>query len=477
MKSGRSQTPEEKTSHLVDLVYNPQMLPQHFDVVIYGEQQVLGELLLFHDAYYQVDEYLKSHFFYQARHQVIYDAIVEMHSLVITVDLKSAVAFLRSIDKLDEAGGVAYISELVSKASGNLNKYVHGIIREEYIRRKTIEICARAVNNSKDPSNDIFEILEKVEDATTTLHNELQPNTSKDLKNEVLGLIETLDKNLSLETEFTGVPSGFIQLDRLTQGWQKSDLIVIAARPGMGKTALVVSMMLNAAIQFKKPVLLFSLEMSTRQIVQRMISNIGEVKMDNWKKRGVDFQSKDEKKAFLEDVVKWGGIITDNKSIQIDDSPQISLNELRNRAKRHVRENGVQLIVVDYLQLMHDSSSTNKNENREQTISAISRGLKGLAKELDVPVIALSQLSRAVESRGGDKKPILSDLRESGSIEQDADLVMFIYRPEYYGITMDEAGNSMNGVSELIVAKHRNGSLDNVKTRYVGEYVKFKDFI
>lgn len=475
MKSGKSKGTQTEDLTLANLVYNPQMLPKHFEVVIEGEQQVLGELLFIHDSYYEVDNLMKSHFFYQKRHQVIFEAIEAMHGEAIQVDLKNAVHYLRKTDQLEDAGGASYLAELVAKATGNIGKYVHGIIREEYLRRKVIEICSRAVNTSKDPSNEIFEVLEEIGDQTNQLHTELQPTSAKDLKQEVMSLIDTLGHNLAHDTEFTGIPSGFMRLDRLTQGWQKSDLIIIAARPGMGKTSLVVTMMLNAAIHFKKPAVLFSLEMSTRQILQRMISNLGEVAMDNWKKRGVDFHSEAEKKHFQQEVAKWGGAITHSESLFIDDTPSIALNELRNRAKRYVRENGVELIVVDYLQLMKDSGDSNKNDNREQVISAISRGLKALAKELDVPVIALSQLSRAVETRGGDKRPILSDLRESGSIEQDADVVMFIYRPEYYGITMDEMGNSTLGQAEFIVAKHRNGSLDTIKSRYVGEYVKFQD--
>ncbi len=475
MKSGSSKRSREQEIDLASLVYNPQVLPKHFEVVIEGEQQVLGELLMLHDTYYQVDDVMKSHFFYQKRHQIIFEAIEAMHAKAIQVDLKSAVHYLRGIDKLEEAGGASYLAELVAMATGNINKYVHGIIREEYLRRKVIEICSRAVNNSKDPSNEIFEVLDRIEDETNHLHQELQPGTAKDLKQEVITMIDNLGKNLSHDEEFTGIPSGFIRLDRLTQGWQKSDLIVIAARPGMGKTSLVVTMMLNAAIHFKKPAVLFSLEMSTRQILQRMISNLGEVPMDNWKKRGIDFRSQSEKDHFLNEAAKWGSVLTQSEPLHIDDTPSIALNELRNRSKRLVREKGVELIIVDYLQLMKDSGESNRNDNREQVISAISRGLKALAKELDVPVIALSQLSRAVETRGGDKRPILSDLRESGSIEQDADVVMFIYRPEYYGITMDEMGNSTLGQAEFILAKHRNGSLDNIKARYVGEYVKFQD--
>ena len=466
---------DHKLPRLLDELYNPAVLPDHFEVVLEGERQVLGELIFRHDAYYEIDELLKSHFFYQEEHQIIYDAIVAMHQKAIKVDLKSTVHFLRNTGFLDKAGGVTYVTNVATRAVGNINKYVHGVSRQEYLRRRLIQICSRALNKSQDPSNDVFEIVDSIEDNTHKLHQELETSSGSNLQTEVVELVNALEKNMAHEDEFTGIPSGFERLDRLTQGFQQNDLIVIAARPGMGKTALVVSMMMNAAVRFQHPVLLFSLEMSSRQIIQRMISNLGRIDMDHWKKRSKDFSSSVERQKFMQDVSRLGSVISDSETIFIDDTPSISVTELKNRAKRHVREKGVKMIVVDYLQLMKSSGEGTKNDNREQVISEISRSLKALAKELEVPVIALSQLSRAVENRGGDKKPILSDLRESGSIEQDADIVLFIYRPEYYGITMDEAGNSMVGIAELIVAKHRNGSLEEVRTHYTGKYVKFED--
>jgi replicative DNA helicase len=267
----------------------------------------------------------------------------------------------------------------------------------------------------------------------------------------------------------TGVPSGFTKLDRITAGWQPSDLIIMAARPAMGKTALTLSLAKNAAMDFNKPVAFFSLEMSSLQLVQRLISSEAEISQDRLRTGQLENSEWQKLQAAIERMSKT--------PIFIDDTPAINIFELRAKCRRLKAQHNIQLIIIDYLQLMTGGGGGDKRSmgNREQEISSISRGLKGLAKELNVPVIALSQLSRAVESRGGSKKPQLSDLRESGAIEQDADIVSFIYRPEYYNITEDENGNSTKGIAEVIIAKHRNGSLDEVRLRFIGEYSKFSD--
>jgi replicative DNA helicase len=262
----------------------------------------------------------------------------------------------------------------------------------------------------------------------------------------------------------TGIPSGFSRLDRVTSGWQKAELIIIAARPGMGKTAFVVSALRNAAVDFNFPVALFSLEMASLQLVNRLISAEAELDSEKIKKGNLaDFE--------------WQQMVHKTKRLSsapifIDDTPALSILELRAKCRRLKAEHNIQLIVIDYLQLMKGEASG----NREQEIASISRALKGIAKELNVPVIALSQLSRGVETRGGDKRPQLSDLRESGSIEQDADIVMFLYRPEYYKISVDEEGMPTQGMAEVIIAKHRNGSLENVKLKFIGKYTKFADY-
>jgi replicative DNA helicase len=265
----------------------------------------------------------------------------------------------------------------------------------------------------------------------------------------------------------TGVPSGFTALDRVTSGWQKSDLVIIAARPAMGKTAFVLSVLRNAAVDHNRPVAIFSLEMSSVQLVNRLISSEAELDSDKIKK------------GTLADH-EWAQLVHKTAKLSkaplfVDDTPALSILELRAKCRKLKAQHDIQMVVVDYLQLMSGDSKGGFGGNREQEIASISRALKKIAKELSIPVIALSQLSRAVETRGGDKRPQLSDLRESGAIEQDADMVMFLYRPEYYGITEDEGGASTAGVGEVIIAKHRNGSLENIKLRFIGRYTKFTD--
>jgi replicative DNA helicase len=277
--------------------------------------------------------------------------------------------------------------------------------------------------------------------------------------------IDQIEITKNNKGNFSGVPSGLTALDRLTSGWQKSDLVIIAARPAMGKTALVLTVARNAAVDFNKPVAVFSLEMSSLQLVTRLIASESELSSEKLKKGNLEdyeFQQLNDKIRKLSEAPLF-----------IDDTPGLSVFELRAKARRLKEQHKIELLIVDYLQLM--TAGGEGKGNREQEIATISRSLKGLAKELEIPVIALSQLSRAVETRGGDKRPQLSDLRESGAIEQDADMVMFIHRPEYYNITEDENGASTLGVAELILAKHRNGPVDSAKTRYIGQFTKFTD--
>ena len=279
-------------------------------------------------------------------------------------------------------------------------------------------------------------------------------------------LMKLMDELKNKKDGLTGVPTGFTKLDRLTSGWQPSDLVIIAARPGMGKTSFVLALARNAAIDFQKPVAIFSLEMSGVQLVQRIIALEGEIdshKMRNGKLEDYEWTQLNHTIEKLSEA-----------PIFIDDTPGINIFELRAKCRRLKKQHDIQMVIIDYLQLM-SGTSENKNTNREQEISNISRSLKGLAKELNVPVIALSQLSRAVETRGGDKKPQLSDLRESGAIEQDADMVSFIYRPEYYEITESPDGRSLKEVAEIIIAKNRHGPTETVELRWVSKYAKFTD--
>src|SRR5690606_13579185 len=279
--------------------------------------------------------------------------------------------------------------------------------------------------------------------------------------------LDELDQKKNNTDGLTGVPSGFSSLDRMTSGWQKTELIILAARPGMGKTAFVVSALRNAAVDFNMPVAIFSLEMSSVQLVNRLISAEAEIESEKLKKGNLAPHEWEQMHRRINKLT--------NAPIFIDDTPALSILELRAKCRRLKAQHDIQMIVIDYLQLMSGETGGRAGGNREQEIAMISRSLKNLAKELNVPVIALSQLSRAVETHGGEKRPQLSDLRESGSIEQDADMVLFLYRPEYYGITQDENGNSVAGIGEVIVAKNRSGSLDTVQLRFIGKFTKFGD--
>ncbi|PWJ38614.1 replicative DNA helicase [Sediminitomix flava] len=432
------------------------------------EQAVIGALMLDKDALTEVIEVLKVETFDKEAHQLIYKSIQALFGRSEPVDLLTVVHELRKGGDIEKVGGPAYISQLMNKVSSSANIIHHSRILVEYaIKRALINISNEISRDSYSDSEDVFEILDKAE---ARLFEVSEMNIRKnysgmpEVMNEVIQELEAMKDHTD---GLTGVPSGFTWLDRVTSGWQRSDLIIIAARPAMGKTAFVLSNLRNAAVKFNVPVAIFSLEMSAAQLVKRMISAEAELESEKLKTGKL---SDEEWKKFIDKTPK----LTE-APIFIDDTPALSVLELRAKCRRLKAQHDIQIIVIDYLQLMSGGSGTAKG-NREQEIAFISRSLKQLAKELNVPVIALSQLSRAVETRGGDKRPQLSDLRESGSIEQDADMVCFLYRPEYYDITEDEEGNSVLGLGEVIIAKHRNGGLENVKLRFIGKYTRFEDW-
>jgi replicative DNA helicase len=329
-----------------------------------------------------------------------------------------------------------------------------------------IRVSSNIIDKSFDETTDVFDLLDEAEqELFEVAHSNIVKNyqSAKDLIRLAIARIEEISKKEGL----SGVPSGFTELDRITAGWQPSDLIILAARPGMGKTAFVLSMARNMAVDHKTPVAVFSLEMAAVQLITRLISS--ETGLNSEKLR----------KGTLDDA-EWQQLLTKVKALEeaplfIDDTPALSVFDLRAKCRRLKAQHNIGLIVVDYLQLMTVGGSKSQGGNREQEISMISRSLKSIAKELDVPVVALSQLSRAVESRAGDKRPQLSDLRESGAIEQDADIVCFIYRPEYYDIETFRDGEPAEGKAELIIAKHRNGSLADVRLRFQGSMARFSD--
>ncbi|MEG1377927.1 MAG: replicative DNA helicase, partial [Myroides sp.] len=383
------------------------------------------------------------------------------------IDILTVSTQLRKNGKLELVGGDFYLINLTQKIASSAHIEFHSrIILQKFIQRSLIKISSEIIEDAYDESSDIFELLDQAE---SKLYDVTQGNikksteTAQSLVAQAKKRIEEIGKREGL----SGLPTGFHKLDGLTSGWQPSDLIIIAARPGMGKTAFVLSMARNIAIDANRGVAFFSLEMSSVQLITRLISSetglsseklrTGKLEQHEWEQLNV--KVKDLEKAPL----------------FIDDSPSLSIFDLRAKARRLKSQYDIQLIVIDYLQLMTAGGNGKGGGNREQEISTISRNLKGLAKELNIPVIALSQLSRAVETRGSSKRPLLSDLRESGAIEQDADIVSFIYRPEYYKIDVwdDDEQSPTEGQAEFIVAKHRNGGLDNIRLKFLGKFGKF----
>jgi replicative DNA helicase len=434
--------------------------PQALDL----EDVVLGAIMLEKNALNAVVEFLKPEHFYLEVHKEIYTAIVELFKSTEPVDMRTVVNQLRKSGKIELVGGAYYIAELTAKVSSAANIEYHArVIMEMAIKRELIQVASQIQSDAYEDTTDVFELLDKTEQSIFQISDSNLRKNYDNMRNLMARAIQELQVLKEHKDGLTGVPSGFTELDRMTSGWQKSDLVIIAARPGMGKTAFVVSALRNAAVDFKIPVAIFSLEMASLQLVNRMISAEAELESEKIKKGNL------AEHEWAQLVHKTSRL--SSAPIFIDDTPALSILELRAKCRRLKAEHGIQVIVIDYLQLMRGE----QGGNREQEIASISRSLKGIAKELSVPVIALSQLSRSVETRGGDKRPQLSDLRESGSIEQDADIVMFLYRPEYYKITVDEEGMPTQGTGEVIIAKHRNGSVGNVKLKFIGKYTKFAD--
>lgn len=430
------------------------------------EEAVLGALMLEKDALSAIADILKPEVFYKDAHRVIYEAIIFLFNDSQPVDLLTVTSQLRKDGTLDVAGGAYAVTALTTRVNSAANVEYHSrIIIEMAIKRELIRMSGEVQQKAYEETTDVFDLLDQTEAALFDISEQNIRRNYADMKTIMSEALTELEARQKHKDGLTGVPSGFSALDRITSGWQKSDLIIIAARPGMGKTAFVVSAMRNAAVDFGKPVAIFSLEMSSVQLVNRLISAESELEGDKIKKGSLaDY----EWQQLLHKTEKLS-----KAPIFIDDTPALTILELRAKCRRLKSQHDIQLIIVDYLQLM--SADARGGGNREQEIATISRALKGLAKELEVPVIALSQLSRAVETRGGDKRPQLSDLRESGSIEQDADIVMFLYRPEYYGLNEDSEGMPTTGMGEVIIAKHRNGSLGNVKLKFIGKFTKFTD--
>jgi len=457
-ESGKLKTIRSKAD-LSTVLYG-RMMPQAIPL----EEAVIGAILVDKDGLASIIEILRPESFYKDAHGEIYDLMLNLFEKSQPIDLLTVHEGLKKSNKLDKIGGLDYLLELTNRVASAANIEYHArIIAQKYIQRELINVSTLTIKDSYEDTKDVFDLLDEAEQNLYDITDKNLNRSYEKLSSLAIKARKEIEAVSQKDEAITGVPSGFTDLDKITSGWQGSDLIIIAARPGMGKTAFTLSMARNAAMQ-NRPVAFFSLEMSSLQLVQRLISM--EAEIDSRKLRNGKL-----------DKEEWPRLNTavDNMAempIYIDDTPAINIFELRAKCRRLKQNHNIQLIIIDYLQLMQ--SAPNKNRaNREQEISAISRSLKGLAKELNVPVIALSQLSRAVETRGGSKRPVLSDLRESGAIEQDADIVTFIYRPDYYELSEDF--ETPPNEAEIIIAKHRNGALGNVFLRFIKEFVKFTE--
>lgn len=462
VKEGYKRT-TKKPVYSLDYSEHGRVPPQAADL----EEAVLGAMMLEQNALTNVVDILKPDIFYKESHQKIFAAIHKLFADSQPVDILTVTQELKKRGELEVVGGAYYISMLTNRVASAANVEYHArIVLQKFLQRELIRISSEIIKDSYEDSKDVFDILDKAEKELFAVSETNLRRNYEDMRSLLKNAVLQIEKAKDQEGHISGIPSGFSALDRITAGWQKSDLIVLAARPGMGKTAFVLTMARNMAVDFKKPIAIFSLEMSGVQLVTRLISSEAELDANKLKRGQLEQYEWEQLNARI-------NTLTD-APLFIDDTPALSIFELRAKCRRLKAQHNIQMVIVDYLQLM--STGTDNRSNREQEISNISRSMKSLAKELEIPVIAISQLSRAVETRGGSKKPILSDLRESGAIEQDADMVLFIYRPEYYKITEDEQGNSTIGMAELIIAKHRNGSLGEVPLRFIDRFAKFADY-
>lgn len=460
-KTRRKSTPDLST-----MVYG-KVPPQARDL----EEAVLGAIMLEKNAFDAVIEILKPECFYTNANQYIFRAIQSLANKSQPIDILTVVEELRTLETLDIVGGPYYVTKLTNTVVSSANIEAHArIILQKFIQRELIRISGEIIGDAYEDSTDVFDLLD---DAETKLFQITNTHLRKNFDTIDSVLVKTYQRIEDLRhrnEDITGVPTGFASLDRITYGWQNSDLIILAARPSVGKTALALNLARNAALHPTKPagVAFFSLEMSAGQLVQRILSAESEIWLEKIA-RG-KMEDHEMKQLYARGIQRLA-----QAPLFIDDTASLNIFELRAKCRRLKNKHDIGMIIIDYLQLM-SGSNDNKNSNREQEISTISRNLKGLAKELNVPIIALSQLSREVEKRKeGNRIPQLSDLRESGAIEQDADMVMFLYRPDYYDITSNEMGESTKGETFVRIAKHRNGVLDTIKLKGLLHIQKFID--
>jgi len=454
--------------------------PLDLSTMVYGkvppqakdlEEAVLGAMMLEKGAFDAVIEILKAECFYVDAHQRIFRAMTSLANKSQPIDMLTVVEELRFKEELEMVGGPYYVTKLTNAVVSSANIEAHArIILQKFIQRELIRISGEIIGDAYEDSTDVFDLLDQAESKIYEVTSNHLKNNYESIDSVLVKTIQRIEDLRHRNEDITGVPSGFPSLDRVTYGWQSTDLIILAARPAVGKTALALNLARNAALHPSKPtpVAVFSLEMSAAQLVQRILSAESEIWLEKIS-RG-KMEEHEMKQLYQKGIQRLA-----QAPIFVDDTAALNIFELRAKCRRLKNLNNIGLIIIDYLQLM-SGTGENRNGNREQEISTISRGLKSLAKELQVPIIALSQLSREVEKRkDGNKMPQLSDLRESGAIEQDADMVCFIYRPEYYDVTTNEMGESNRGETHVRIAKHRNGSLETIKLRAMLHIQKFVD--
>ncbi|HTN45910.1 MAG TPA: replicative DNA helicase [Flavipsychrobacter sp.] len=433
------------------------------------EEAVLGAVMLEKDKLAEVLEIIQSpDCFYVDAHQKIYASIRRLFDKGMPVDLLTVTDELRKSDELEIVGGAYFLTRLTMSVLSSAHVEAHArIVMEKFIQRELIRISGGIISDAYEDSTDVFDLLDKAESNLYEITDKHLRKNFKSLKEVLVTTVRDIEEAKNKQEDVTGVPTGFRDLDKLTSGWQKNALIIVAARPAVGKTAFCLNLAMNASMNSKKPypVAFFSLEMGAGELVKRMLAATTEVSMDAITKGRM------QEHEFVQMTQRMNKLAS--AQIFLDDQAALNIFELRAKARRLKQKHDIQLIVIDYLQLMQ--ADLNKGGNREQEISKISRDLKSLAKELEIPIIALSQLNRSVESRKESKVPQLSDLRESGAIEQDADMVMFLYRPEYYGINNNEMGEPIEGETHVHIAKNRSGTTDTVKVRFIKEYQKFVD--
>ena len=457
-------TPTRKNKDIkIDSTYG-HLQPQAVEI----EKIVLGALMIDKDAFSMVSELLVPETFYEPRNQKIYDAIRTLNMNENPVDVATVINQLQKNGVLENVGGPAYVVELSSHVASSAHIEYHAhILAQKYLARQLISFSSRIETKAFDETVDIDELMQEAEGNLFEISQKNMKQDYTQIDPVIQQAVEILQNASQNSGGLTGIPTGYTKLDEMTSGWQKSDLVIIAGRPAMGKTSFALSVAKNIAVDYHEPIAFFSLEMNNVQLVNRLISNTCEIAGNKILNGQL---TPDEWERLDKNLRKLTGT-----PLYIDDTPGLSVFELRTKARRLVREKGVKIIMIDYLQLMNANGM--KFGSRQEEVSTISRSLKGLAKELDIPILALSQLNRTVENREGleGKRPQLSDLRESGAIEQDADMVLFVHRPEYYHIFTDEKGNELHGMAQIIIAKHRKGATGDVLLTFRGEFTRFQN--